>query len=147
MLQAPQIATAQGKSRLGWLHRDMPKRDLSLLHGGYSELEYLFVYALYWQPHDIEETAFERSDTYETYPLLDAIGTGLVQGAIGSHIVIDFLLGKLLEGYLCHHVEGVLFGQGGKSHAGDHGMCLAAQFGQHCFGLGFIGRLAQHLSA
>ena len=66
--------------------------------GGKLKTLQLGVDALYGQAHDIVIAAVKTCDTNIAYPLLNAVGAGLVEGAIMLDIMLYLGIAELLEG-------------------------------------------------
>ena len=49
------------------------------------------------EAHNIVVAAFDARDADHAYPLLDAVGAGLVEGTVGVDIMGDFVVGKVAE--------------------------------------------------
>ena len=72
------------------IYQDKGLHNLQLLQLGID--------ALNGQTHHIVVAAIEARNAYITYPLLNAIGSCLVEGAIGGDVMMDLVISKLLEG-------------------------------------------------
>ena len=49
------------------------------------------------EAHDVVVAAFDARYAHHTYPFLDAVGAGLVEGTVGVDIMADFVVGHLAE--------------------------------------------------
>ena len=62
------------------------------------EVLQLGIDALHRQAHNIIIAAIEARNTDISYPLLNAIGSSLVEGVVGFYIMMYLIIGEQLEG-------------------------------------------------
>lgn len=62
------------------------------------EVLQLGIDALHRQTHNIIVAAVKARNTDISYPLLNAIGSSLVEGVVGFYIMTYLIIGELLEG-------------------------------------------------
>ena len=85
-----------------------------------SELLEFGVEALNGQAHDIEIGAFEACRSNVANPLLNAVGTGLVEGTILRDVVVDFLVGEVGERNMARDGKGRLLLLSSNCHPCDN---------------------------
>ena len=103
-----------------------------------------FVDPLDGQSHDVEVAAVELCHTDIAYPLLDAVGTCLVEGTVMGDVIVDFVVAQLLEGDVGQYGEGLLALRGCQRDARNNLMSVAAQLVEHAAGVSLVVGLAHH---
>ena len=111
------------------------------------ELIKLAVEAVQRQTHHVVEATADVAHSHAAYPLLDAIGTRLVERAVVVNIVVDVLIAKGGKLHIGHRTERLYIAGRSNGHASHHFMGLPRELAQHAAGISIIGRLAQHLVA
>ena len=81
--------------------------------------------ALHRQAHNIVERTMYALNPNIAYPLLHAIGSGFVKGAVAADVVVYFLVGELGESHIGAAREGNLLVYGRQTDAGVDLMSLA----------------------
>lgn len=93
------------------------------------------VEALHGEAHDVEETAAQLLDGDEAYPLLDAIGAGLVEGKVVVYVEADFVFGEGGKLHVGADREGFKTLSRDHRHAGDDLMGAARKTAEHAHGV------------
>lgn len=97
------------------------------------------------EAHDIEIGAAEAGACCIADPLLNTVGAGLIEGTVTGDIEADLVVGQGTEGDVGSVDERGLGAVGkGDGNAGEHLMGVSAQEADHRFGLGLVGRFAEH---
>ncbi len=111
-------------------------------------LQHLFqlgIEALYGQAHDVEVGTFDALYADVAYPLLYAVGTCLVHGAVVGDVVAYLVVGEGGEGDIATAHERALLVYGGEGDPSVYLVGAPAEATEHADGFGLIGWLAQHL--
>jgi hypothetical protein len=111
------------------------------------EVLQLGIDALHRQPHNIIIAAIEARNTDISYPLLNAIGSSLVEGVVGFYIMMYLIIGEQLEGDIGGDRERALLALSEQAHACGYLMGTAANLAEHTHGIGLILRLAKDIIA
>ena len=95
------------------------------------------------QSHDIEKRPVDGGDGDVSDPVLDAVGTGLVERVGGADVMVDLGVGQNGEGHVGGAGKGDLLPERGQTNAGVDLMGLSGEETQHPARLVGVRRLAE----
>ena len=102
-----------------------------------------FVYFLDRETDDIEIGPVDPGDAGMADPLLDGVGSGLVEGPAGIDIIGDFFVGQVLEPDLGRVGEGLFLRGGADGDGGRDVMLAAGKVPEHADGVFAIPGLSE----
>ena len=111
------------------------------------EVLQLGIDALHRQPHNIIIAAIEARNTDISYPLLNAIGSSLVEGVVGFYIMTYLIIGELLEGDIGGDRERTLLARCEQTDTCSDLMGATANGAEHTNGIGLVLRFAKDIIA
>ena len=104
-----------------------------------------FVDALYGEAHHVVVTAVKSCDADIAYPFLNAVGASLIEGLVFCDVIVDLIVGELLEGDVGGNGKASLSLMGKHTDTRCDLMGTAADKSQHPFSILLVDWLAQYL--
>ena len=98
--------------------------------------------SLYWQAHHIVIAAVKPSHADIADPLLNTIGTSLIERTITVHVVMDLFISQCFEGDICCHIEATFLFCCEQTHACRHLMRSSTEQFEHPHSISLVNRFA-----